>query len=226
MKEKLIFTLICCAALMFSGCSRSVLSRFVKQYRCQNPALENPKTAGDFLYVSRVHLNKDEIDCAYQAAEEAVRLEPGNGKAYSSRADAEVARKNLDAALADYSKSIELLPVYPESYYGRSFVWEEKDDLDKAIADMTQAISFAPHDADRKSSIPYWLDQRGSLYMGIENYEKALADFDSAVRLTPDFHLFYRHRANALRSLGRLPEAETDERKANQLKGEENSRKP
>jgi tetratricopeptide (TPR) repeat protein len=65
----------------------------------------------------------------------------------------------------------------------------EHDDYEGAVSDFTQAIFEAPYDAN-------CIFNRGVAYCGLQEWEKAAADFDEAFRLKPDT-LFRENLDNA-----------------------------
>jgi tetratricopeptide (TPR) repeat protein len=54
---------------------------------------------------------------------------------------------------------------------------------------------------------------RGLSYLKLNEYEKSIADFTEVIKLRQNFVLAYKSRAKAFRAIGKIAEAEADERK-------------
>ena len=71
------------------------------------------------------------------------------------------------------------------------------------VADLTKAIELDPDNAEYRNC-------RGQYYVRLEEYDKALDDFNEVVRRKPDWGGTYIHRAKTLKRLGRLGDALAD----------------
>ena len=65
---------------------------------------------------------------------------------------------------------------------------------------------------------------RGNVYYDQEEYEKALDDYNKALELDSKYVLAYKNRAKLYRKLGRISEAEADEKMAESLKRSNNKK--
>jgi tetratricopeptide (TPR) repeat protein len=185
--------------LSAAGCNLNLQRAFIKGYQCRSAEIPDPRTAGDYVVVSRYHFNADEMDCALGAAEEAIKMEPDNARAFAMRAFAHYGAKEYWQALPDFHIAIRLDPNYAESYSGRSDVYRDINELDNAVADITKAIDLAQKDEEFNYLLDGWTNERGNLYFQKGEYERALADFSEAIRLEPDFYLWYKDRAKVYR---------------------------
>jgi tetratricopeptide (TPR) repeat protein len=69
---------------------------------------------------------------------------------------------------------------------------------------LNNAIELAPPDVD-------WpLNARGSIYNDLGRWEEAIADFNRALRISPNFQDLYGHRGYAYQELGDKDKARTD----------------
>src|SRR5262249_6050794 len=75
---------------------------------------------------------------------EAIRLDPKNVEAYSSKGLAWSKKKDHDRAMADYNEAIRLDANHAAAYRNRGFTWLSKKEYDKAIADYNEAIRLDP----------------------------------------------------------------------------------
>lgn len=222
MKNRFNLVMFCFVLLSVTvGCSWSDLRPFTRtfeRYQCRSNDVPNPRTAGDFVAVSRYHLNDREYDCAYAAAEEALRLERDNARAFSARADAHRGFKEYSAALADYQIAVWLNPNYPDAFYGRSIAYEEIGDLENAVVNLGTAIELAAASEGFAYLAPSWTNQRGFIYLKKGDQENALKDFSAAIALDPENRFFYDDRAKLYRQIGKSELAVADETKSAGLK--------
>lgn len=140
---------------------------------------------------------------------EAIRLAPHNVAAYGGRAVAYLEIGEHEKAIADFTAAIQLEPSNPRPFEWRAFAHELAGAYDKAIDDYSEAIRLNPDRA--------WnYGNRGDLFMTIQDYERAAADFTAVleseyVRYQPsyEYHL-YTTRADAYKAAGRVKEAIAD----------------
>jgi tetratricopeptide (TPR) repeat protein len=95
--------------------------------------------------------------------------------AYMRRGGAYFRKKNYAAAIADYSEAIRMRPGFADAWNNRCAARAaDRRDLELALADCNRAVQL--------ESAPNTLDTRGDLYVQMERYKDAVADFDAAVR--------------------------------------------
>ena len=113
------------------------------------------------------------------------------------RGETNQALGDLDAAINDYEQA---LMLYPDAgIYGRqSEIYLEKNEFDKALDASNQALSL-----DDGSQTPLILQIRGRAYLGLNNHENAIEDFNRSYDMYPTaLTLYYRgvayHDSNQL----------------------------
>ena len=148
------------------------------------------------------------------------------------------------AAIADYDIAIRLNPDYAEAYYNRGLAKYDLGQHFAAIADYDIAIRLNPDDADaynnrgvaKRSSVntsppsqimispsasilmmPDAYYNRGIAKSKLGQHFAAIADYDIAIRLNPDYAYAYYTRGLAKALLNRTWEAKQDVRTALRL---------
>jgi tetratricopeptide (TPR) repeat protein len=149
---------------------------------------------------------------------------------YGKRAGYFHRRGQLDRAIADYTEAIRLVPS-SEHLARRAVVLIQAGRLDEAIADSDKAIETLTRDAVRVAKDPGFASlvnvyerqkadsyiNRGAAYKGKGQLDRALADFDEAIRREPKNATFFAHRADAYNSLAQSDKAIADCDEAIQL---------
>ncbi|PZG19626.1 tetratricopeptide repeat protein [Nonomuraea aridisoli] len=175
--------------------------------------------------------------------ERAMRAGPPLPEAYYNRAEVRTVRGDDEGALADLAYVIELDPGYLDAYVNRAGLLAAAGRDDEARADAETGLRLSPGnpylltvlgqletEAGRFEAARAALDEavrrdpglaaawgnRGVLRYAVGDLEGAVDDLSQAVELQPHADL-YANRAVALRSLGRVAQAEADERRAAQM---------
>jgi tetratricopeptide (TPR) repeat protein len=105
-----------------------------------------------------------------------------------------------DAALEDYEKALDLNPADYELYVRKAKVLEKTGKPQEAISDLLFAEELNPDNPD----IAYNL---GNIYLGLNDTERALARYASALKQKPDFDDCWAAQADALAKANRTDEA-------------------
>jgi tetratricopeptide (TPR) repeat protein len=110
-----------------------------------------------------------------------LELSPGSKHGYKGLFHCYTLMKEFDKALAYAEKLVELEPENYESYIDRAMMRVATQDIMGSIADLDRAIELNPHSA-------YAFSLRGSTYVRmLGEYEKALSDFDTAIRFDASY---------------------------------------
>jgi tetratricopeptide (TPR) repeat protein len=179
----------------------------------------------------------DDLDSALSDLSRAIELEPDLARAYDERARVYQIQGNVDAAFADWAHCLALNPYSYTCYANRALLHQGLGQSAEALADINGAIALNPNDpfyfdirgglnrlagalnqavADYTRCIELDPDYahayqwRGEIYLHSFNEpEKALADLDRAIDLSPNPWVYmFRARANA--RLDRVDEALAD----------------
>lgn len=108
-----------------------------------------------------------------------IKLYPNDYKGYMNRTSYKTKNKDWKGALADTQKAMKLNPIKDIIYYNRGFIYENTGKIDWAIRDYTKAIALSDNTLESAFL------NRGILYFQLDQYQKALKDFDMCIELEP-----------------------------------------
>jgi tetratricopeptide (TPR) repeat protein len=203
MKKRAFLFLAVAAVLLAATCNKAVLEQTA------------PQTAEDYQARESEYLNTIDYDRAIKDFTQAINLNPNDAEAYNNRGnvysnrDHDYAEKGDDffRAIADYNQAIHLNPNYAEAYNNRGKTFANNKRYggmfilgftDLAIADYTQAISLNPNYAEAYKN-------RGDAYVFQSDYDKAIADYETALQLESNDNVIKLRLVNALRARRLLP---------------------
>ena len=128
-----------------------------------------------------------QTDRAFEALNEAIRLDPENANGYASRGNAFNNFKKYDRAIEDYNEALRLKPDFAQVFSDRGAAWYFKGEYQKAIDDYDQAIRLEPNRARTYTN-------RGAAYRKLGRNERALEDDAAAIRIDPTQPEFFDNR--------------------------------
>ena len=184
-------------AFIARGESYFQLSKFAKALADYNKALELDNSSVAALQKRAVLYStpNDETDNDIQAAlndlNRAISLEPANAESYKLRAEFYAFNYGTDLpdrnkALADYAKAIELDPKNPERYVERAnYLQDEAEQL----AAFTKAVELTPTKTE-------YLERKIFVLLDQFEFEKALADCETILKIAPRLPLGYSLKAD------------------------------
>jgi tetratricopeptide (TPR) repeat protein len=143
---------------------------------------------------------KGAFDDAIADFDNALRIDPDDGRARNARGIAFRRKGEYDRAIADYDVALRRNPRDVRALNNRGVAYRWKRDYDRSITDTSAAIAVDP-----KYALAY--SNRAVAYRLKLDYPRALADHDNAVRLTPQSGPFHYER-------GRTYEAKEDDVRA------------
>lgn len=139
--------------------------------------------------------NVDDYD-AIKLLDEAIEINPNLVEAYFDRACIYWDLKQYEQAIQNFDKVIEINPGDTGAYLSRGKVYQEMGQYEKALQDYNEVLENYPL-SDSESyynrgdelftlygcdTEPYCL--RGDVYMKLEQYEKAIRDYDTAILIS------------------------------------------
>ena len=158
---------------------------FSEAIRCE------PNNATAFLNRAKAHLELDDLDGALASADSAISLEPAWIEAYALRAKIHRRRNETDLARVDEQLFSQLprptqQPIWPfsarsDSLGNASFALLAHR-YDDAIELCNKALNTNPTASHASDALTI----RGNAYLGLGDWDRALRDFDEAVKLGPE----------------------------------------
>lgn len=163
--------------------------------------IETSPSAKNYERRAQIWRLKRELDLALADMNEAIRLDPNVPRLLGERGLMLHNRQAYDKAIADFTAAIRLEPRNGAHYHNRARSWREKKEFDKALADFDAAIQLRnPSEKTRvladtdlggadssqminSLSLTYFV--RGYTWAAKGDFDKALADYDEAIRRDP-----------------------------------------
>jgi tetratricopeptide (TPR) repeat protein len=187
----------------------------------------DPRDADAFWIHARVLHYQRDFERALANANRAIRLDPGRACYYLTRAMVQLDRNQSDRAIEDCDQAIRINPTVARSYAIRAEAWIAKNDFVRARADLELAFKIDPVDpassprpattesgTEKTPSEPLVvktsagsrpiepqsapeLVKQGEDRLASNDYDRALADFNEALRINPDYAPAFAARAQA-----------------------------
>jgi tetratricopeptide (TPR) repeat protein len=115
---------------------------------------------------------------ALEIANEVVKRQPKDIRAYQMRSRVHLLAENIDGAIEDLGKALEIEPRSLEILLTRATVYESIEKYDEALADLTNAEKIRP-------GLPQAALLRGMIYQRQERFDDAALQLRRLVRLNP-----------------------------------------
>jgi serine/threonine protein kinase/tetratricopeptide (TPR) repeat protein len=167
------------------------------------------------IYVNRgvVRARAGKLPQAEEDFKLAIALRPDQYPAYAGLAGVYHQQKEYEEAFAQLSRAIEIAQRQESSALGllfgqRARLQKDRRETAAALADFEQAIQ-APRSPtpEAQSQLAHVHAERGLLLHSLQRYEEALADYETALKIQPDYTDAWRWRGSVLLALSRYPEA-------------------
>jgi tetratricopeptide (TPR) repeat protein len=179
-----------------------------------------------YFYRGLTYMLMGDSDHILADLNQAIKLQPTFAEAYVNRALIYVAKGDYSHALVNANQAVQLKPDSPVAYNNRGLVYLQTDDYDRAIADFSQALKLLVAATDSSKTIRPDSSQLGTLqrsdrgvlsltfaftelsdylvynnrgfaYLSKGDHDRALADFNQAIKLQPNRIFGYFNRATA-----------------------------
>ena len=117
------------------------------------------------------------------------------------RGQCKSALKNDIGAIADYNASIKMDSINADAYFSRADSKSELGDYHGAIKDYTSSIRL------KKKSLEIVFFNRSLAYYELNEFEKCIADLNSAISIVPNNGYYYYIKGNVFYVMGKDEEA-------------------
>lgn len=180
-----------------------------------------------YFQAARVAIEKSDFDKAIEYLTKLIRLAEDNKayrdndvellkQSYLNRGSAYLNKRDLDKALSDYNEALNIDKEFLQAYQGRALVYYLKKEYEKSLLDFNLLISRLDELPDTKTKAGM-LSLRGSVYVEIMEYDKAIVDCQKAQTIDPNVSLAYEVCGEAFWRQGKLDLAVSAYEKAIEL---------
>lgn len=176
-------------------------------------ALEIRPSVNGYANRSAAYSYLNMYDEALNDLAQVTKLDPSNPGPYKVRAGIMKHQGKLPEAIDEYTKEIELTPTDYSIYLERASTYIEMKRYKEATEDYSKIIKANSLDDDA-------LRRRGDVYFKMAEYKKALADYNESIDLYPDSSTSFRARSKVRKVLGDESGAQSDQKRASELKKE------
>ena len=173
----------------------------------------------DYLAKAKSKMENENYFEVISLCDKALNINSELPEAYHFRGNARFVLGEYDSAASDFSQAIKMDPNDAEHYYDRSWAYKNMDKLEDAIVDMNKALEIEPKTSlfyYDKARLEYEMGRykeaaadytkgielkptenkyigRGNCYLKLEEYDLALADYNSAIEIAEEcFSAYYR----------------------------------
>ena len=201
MKRLIIFLCLFCLCALFL---HIVVPRFFDYPPFDHTNHKDTSVENDLYFHSdkvlqgKEKTTNEEYDAAISDFDDAIAENPKDAVAYFYRGQTNFFQKRFFAAITDLNNAIRLNPDYSDAYYYRGLSNRDLNQMYAAIADYSDAIRLNP-----KHAFAYY--HRGRAYIKrdspydpitkLADKKQAMADFDTVIKLDPEFVNAYLSRA-------------------------------
>lgn len=184
------------------------------------------------IYTGTKFLDSGHTNLAFKCAEKAIHINQNYAESYLLRGWIHQLQRNLKKAESDFTKAIELDPIAKAYQYRsqlyyyagqvglalkdmekalsfdlqdeHSLLWLgklyfEKDEFEKAIGYLNQVIVIENSDETYLISAYRY---RGISFKSMNNYKKALEDFDMLIKMEPNDYISHQQKAHCYYEMG------------------------
>ena len=173
-----------------------------------------PAETDVLVYQAALYMRLLRYDCAGDALDQAIAMDPNHFQAYLFRAKLFKAVREYDRAKADFDKAVSLQPASSMLYEERGGFLMDIKRYEEALMDFDELVKLLPEDF-------YVYALRADLFEKIENWEKAIEDYSTAISLNPYYSDLYAYRAEMKDRVGDTTGAAEDRRMFAELEKED-----
>jgi len=183
----------------------------------------DPGFAETHKMLSIVHRDLGKIDTAMDDITVSMRLNPNDAETLAIRGHLYSRfKQQQDLAIADLTAAIRIAPNYEIAHLTLANAYFLKSDYVHAISEYDATIRLNPNELnaleyrdacysmDLNPRDPHTLNQRGLIYLELNDLDRALADLNEAIRLKSDYAMAYKNRSKVYAARGDRARADAD----------------
>ena len=167
------------------------------------------------VYNQRANMYRDKGDYTAALADinksiSLINNDPYRASGYNNRALIWKMMGEHEKSIADFSVAIKLAPKNAKYYANRGDAWRRTGNLERALLDQDRAIELYAGGP----GIALGLTLRGETLRYMGEYDRALSDFNQAIRIEPDYAPALTGRGLTFERIGDLERAKSEFRTA------------
>ncbi len=171
----------------------------------------------DLLNQANADIENGNYETAVQKLIASIRLNPKLREAYSSLNTA-CSHTNQTSILKSYLlKAAAIFEEDDEICYYLGNIYQHENNLPKAIQEYTKAIQYSKKNGEEFDLVYAYYQNRASCYLKINEFAKAIPDFNYALKLNEENGAIYANRGIAYYKTGKKAQACQDWKKASQM---------
>jgi tetratricopeptide (TPR) repeat protein len=168
--------------------------------------LADAKRAALFTQRGLARMANRDLERAREDFDAAIHLDDNSAWAHNSRAVLRMQNGNVEQAISDYEQAVRLKPAYAFAWANLGNARLIRGDAGHALADLDEAIRLAP------PRIEIALTGRGKAWLAKGDFDRAIEDFDAALKAKPQYANALSGRATARFCKGDFDAAAEDSR--------------
>lgn len=145
---------------------------------CDETIKRAPKYVKAYMIRGEAYEAKGDNELALRDYNEAVKLEPTDWEVFNSRGTFYFHQRQYERAAGDYGVAARLNPNQPIPWLNRCKINTIRGRLNAALWDCNTSLNL--------TTIPEALQLRGIIYLKMGRFERAILDFDRAMKLFPN----------------------------------------
>ena len=139
-----------------------------------------------------------DIEAALESYEKATKLQPDSGEIWYAKGLALLDLKRYGAAVISFSRATQYAPDSAYAWYLYGATLEETGNLQKALDSLTKALELEEN--------VFFLTDRGRVLRKLGQYDAAMASYDRALKLDPNYENIWLNRGALLCDYLNLPQ--------------------
>jgi tetratricopeptide (TPR) repeat protein len=202
----------------------------------------DPQDATAYVIRGAAWFSRGDYDRAFADFDQAVRVAPNNAGVYNDRGKAYYDRGDRERAIADFDRAIDIDPQFRDAHINRGNALRDGGERDRADADFKMARRLDPYEPDDAGDAATCehkrgpvrvaacdrivtgnpndavaFNNRGNAYADNGDVDRAIADYDQAIRLDPELAAAWYSRGVAWSAKHDKVRTESDSEQAMKL---------